>query len=125
MKGLLLKEWYTQGRVLLVTLIALAAVLLLCGALIGCSKKGQIMDGDGMLNTYRQISQAEAREIMERENLGDTIVLVTNSWHEFRASMIASDIDLPCGNEGAATPPWRLPSNYLRELFGIAYQFVF
>ncbi len=27
MKGLLLKEWYTQGRVLLVTLIALAAVV--------------------------------------------------------------------------------------------------
>ena len=76
-------------------------------------------------STTTRENLAFSKEIMERENLGDTIVLVTNSWHEFRASMIASDIDLPCGNEGAATPPWRLPSNYLRELFGIAYQFVF
>lgn len=76
-------------------------------------------------STTTRENLAFSKEIMERENLGDTIVLVTNSWHEFRACMIASDIDLPCGTEGAATPPWRLPSNYLRELFGIAYQFVF
>ncbi len=66
-----------------------------------------------------------SKEIMEKENLGDTIVIVTNSWHELRASMIASSLDIPCGNEGAPTAPWRLPSHYLRELFGIAYQLVF
>ena len=66
-----------------------------------------------------------SKEIMERENLGDTAVIVTNAWHELRASMIASDLDLPCGLEGASTPPWRLPSNYLRELAGIIYQLVF
>lgn len=78
---------------------------------------------DRSTNTRENL--AFCKEIMEQENLGDTVVLVTNSWHEFRASLIASEIDLQCGNEGAATPPWRLPSNYLRELFGIAYQFVF
>lgn len=76
-------------------------------------------------STTTRENLAFCKEIMEQENLGDTVVLVTNSWHEFRASLIASEIDLQCGNEGAATPPWRLPSNYLRELFGIAYQFVF
>lgn len=76
-------------------------------------------------STTTRENLAFCKEIMEQEDLGDTVVLVTNSWHEFRASLIASEIDLQCGNEGAATPPWRLPSNYLRELFGIAYQFVF
>lgn len=76
-------------------------------------------------STTTRENLAFCKAIMEQENLGDTVVLVTNSWHEFRASLIASEIDLQCGNEGAATPPWRLPSNYLRELFGIAYQFVF
>lgn len=66
-----------------------------------------------------------SKEILEKENLGDTIVIVTNSWHELRASMIASNLDIPCGTEGAPTVPWRLPSHYLRELFGIAYQLVF
>jgi len=65
------------------------------------------------------------KEIMEREDLGDTAVIVTNSWHEFRAQMIASDLGLPCGAVGAPTAWWLLPANYLRELFAIAYQFVF
>ncbi len=66
-----------------------------------------------------------SKEILEKEKLGDTIVIVTNSWHELRASMIASNLDIPCGTEGAPTVPWRLPSHYIRELFGIMYQLVF
>ena len=65
------------------------------------------------------------KEIMERENLGDTAVIITNSWHEFRAQMIARDLDLPCGGVGAPTAWWLLPANYLRELLAIVYQFVF
>ena len=65
------------------------------------------------------------KEIMEREGLGDTAVLVTNSWHEFRAQMIASDLDLRCGGVGAPTPWWLFPANYLREILAIVYQFIF
>lgn len=66
-----------------------------------------------------------SKEIMERRKLGDTIILITNSWHEFRAHMIAESLDIPCGTEGADTPLWLLPCNYLRELYGILYQIVF
>lgn len=66
-----------------------------------------------------------SKEIMDREGLGDTIILVTNSWHEFRAHMIAESLDIPCGTEGAGTPLWLLPCNYLRELYAILYQIVF
>ncbi|MBP5491877.1 MAG: YdcF family protein [Clostridiales bacterium] len=66
-----------------------------------------------------------SKEIMEKEDLGDTALLITNSWHEFRAQVIASDLSIPCGGIGAGTPWWLLPSFYLRELYGILYQFVF
>lgn len=65
------------------------------------------------------------KEIMDREDLGDTAVIVTNSWHEFRAQTIASDLGLRCGGAGAPTAWWLLPANYLREILAIAYQFVF
>ena len=66
-----------------------------------------------------------SKEIMERENLGDTMLLVTNSWHELRAQMIAKTQGIPCGGEGADTPIWLLPCYYFRELFGVIYQLIF
>ncbi len=63
-----------------------------------------------------------SKEIMERENLGDQAVLVTNSWHELRAQLIAQDLGLVVGAEGADTPLWLLPAFYIRELYGILYQ---
>lgn len=66
-----------------------------------------------------------SKEIMEGENLGDTMLLVTNSWHELRAQMIANSQGIPCGGEGADTPIWLLPCYYFRELFGVIYQLIF
>ena len=43
----------------------LAAVLLL---LTGCATRGQVMDGDGMLNSYKQISQEQAKEMMAKDD---------------------------------------------------------
>ncbi|MBO4927467.1 MAG: YdcF family protein [Clostridiales bacterium] len=66
-----------------------------------------------------------SKEIMEKEDLGDTILIVTNSWHELRAQMIAKDLGIPCGGLGAETPWWLLPANYMREIMAILYQIVF
>ena len=46
---------------------------LLC-SLMGCSP--QIMDGDGMVNSYKQISQEEAAEMMAKD---DGHVVVTSA----------------------------------------------
>jgi len=83
-------------------LIALAAVLLLCGALIGCSKKGQIMDGDGMLNSYLQISQEEAKEMMKK-NDGHIIVDVRRP-DEYAAGHIPGAICIPNESIGTEQP---------------------
>ena len=53
------------------------------------------------------------------------MLLVTNSWHELRAQMIANSQGIPCGGEGADTPIWLLPCYYFRELFGVIYQLIF
>lgn len=66
-----------------------------------------------------------SKAIMERENLGDTAILVTNSFHELRAQLAAESIGIPCGGESADTPWWLMPSFYLRELWGILYELVF
>ena len=51
-------------------LILAFAVLLLTG----CGGGGQIMDGDGMLNSYRQITQEEAMQMMEQD--APTVVFI-------------------------------------------------
>ena len=47
------------------TILFIAAILFL---LTGCASRGQVMDGDGMLNSYKQISQEQAKEMMEKDD---------------------------------------------------------
>ncbi len=53
---------------LLILIIPLILILVVVG---GCALRGQVMDGDGMVNSYHQISQDEARELMEADNGSD------------------------------------------------------
>lgn len=92
-----MKRWKTA------VLIGAAAALLTAA---GCAKGGNIMDGDGMLNTYRQISQEEAREVMEREE-GFLIVDVRRP-DEFAAGHIPGAVNVP-NEEIADAPPAALP----------------
>ena len=79
---------------------------------------------EGESKTTRQ-NLKYSKELMEKEDLGDTAVIITNGWHEFRAYLIAKDLGLPCGTEGAPTPWWLFPANYTRELMAIVYQILF
>ena len=83
-------------------LFALTALLLLSG----CGTKGQIMDGGGMLNTYRQISQDEAKEMMLRND--GHVILDVRRQDEYDAGHIPGAILIP--NESIdTTPPKELP----------------
>ena len=70
--------------------IIVAAVLLL---LTACSSGGQVMDGDGMVRSYTQISQDEAKEMMEQDD-GHVIVDVRRP-DEFAAGHIPGAICIP------------------------------
>ena len=83
-------------------LCALTALLLLSG----CGSKGQVMDGDGMLNSYKQISQDEAKEMMLRPD--GHVILDVRRQDEFDAGHIPGAILIP--NESIdTTPPKELP----------------
>ena len=84
-------------------LLAICAAMLL---LTGCGARNQVMDGPGMMNTYRQISQDEAKEMMLRDD-GHVVVDVRRQ-DEFDAGHIPGAILLPNEDIGD-TPPAALP----------------
>ncbi len=70
--------------------LLLTVSILLLG---GCGFKGQIMDGDGMVNSYKQITQEEAKEMMKRDD-GHLIVDVRRP-DEFAEGHIPGAINVP------------------------------
>ena len=86
-----------------IAVLSISAMLLL---LPGCSSRGQIMDGDGMLNSYKQINQDEAKEMMLRDD-GHVVVDVRRQ-DEYDAGHIPGAILIP-NEEIGTTPPKELP----------------
>ena len=70
--------------------IIMAVLLLL---LTACSSGGQVMDGEDMVRSYTQISQDEAKEMMEQDD-GHVIVDVRRP-DEFAAGHIPGAICIP------------------------------
>ena len=58
----------------------IALMLGLAMLLTACSSKNQVMDGDGMVNSYKQISQENAKEMMAQDD-GHVIVLMVPGIH--------------------------------------------
>lgn len=54
-------------------ILAIIPAIILIAVIAGCALKGQVMDGDGMVNSYKQISQEEAKQMMEADD-GHVIV---------------------------------------------------
>ena len=80
-------------------------VLLILLIMTGCTST-QVMDGDGMVNSYQQITQAEAKEMMDRDD-GHVIVDVRRQ-DEYDAGHIPGAILIP--NESIGTEqPAQLP----------------
>ena len=79
--------------------ILLAVFALLLAA---CSSGGQIMDGEDMVRSYTQISQDEAREMMEQDD-GHVIVDVRRP-DEFETGHIPGAICIPNETIGSDQP---------------------
>lgn len=91
-------------KYLTITFSAILSVILLAG----CSGEGQVMDGDGMFQTfeYTQISQDEAKQMMEKDD-GHVIVDVRRA-DEYAEGHIPGAILIP--NESIENePPEELP----------------
>lgn len=86
--------------------IAAAIVVILAISLFACHRiKGQILDGDGMVNSYTQISQDKAKQMMQQE---DCVVVDVRRLDEYAAGHIPGAVCIP--NETIGTePPQALP----------------
>ena len=80
--------------------LLLALVLLLLAALAGCA--GQIMDGPGMVNSYRQIDQETAKQMMAKDD-GHVVVDVRRE-DEYAAGHIPGAILIPNESIGTERP---------------------
>lgn len=84
-------------------------LLLLAGLLLltGCSGAGQIMDGPDMVNSYRQIDQETAKQMMEQDD--GHIIVDVRRLDEFEEGHIPGAICIP--NESIETEmPEELPN---------------
>lgn len=68
-----------------------------------------------------------SKKIMEEQGLNIAeqeiqITIVTNEFHQYRAARIAEELQLESGAVCGETPWWLFPTYYVRELYGIVYE---
>jgi len=77
----------------------MAALLLL---LTACSSGGQVMDGEDMVRSYTQISQDEAKQMMEQD--GTQIIVDVRTQEEYDSGHIPGAICIPNESIGTEQP---------------------
>ncbi|MBQ1546128.1 MAG: YdcF family protein [Clostridia bacterium] len=88
---------------------------------MGISADRIIME-DRSTNTVENI--AYSKEIIEREGLSTDTAIVTDIFHEYRASNIVRNAGLNCGSVPAKVSWYLMPTFYVRELIAITASFL-
>ena len=83
----------------------------------------RIIIEDKSSSTYENLKFS--REIIKENALCEKITIVTDGYHQLRAEIIAADLGMDAYNISAPTSPWLIPTYWVREWFGVIYQFVF
>lgn len=65
-----------------------------------------------------------SKEIIEQNNLNKNIAIVTDGFHQLRASLIAKDNELKAYSISAKTPWYTFSTYYIRELYALIEQIV-
>lgn len=63
--------------------------------------------------------------LIKKENLPKAITIITNEFHEYRAQTIARRLNIKSYAISAHTAWWLFPTYFVREIFGIVYEFIF
>ena len=75
-------------------------------------------------STTTRENLAFSQKLIEEKHLQPEIAIATSEYHEYRAGMIAQALDMEYGAIPARTAIWLLPTYYIRELYGILYEWV-
>ncbi len=88
----------------------------------GISEERIFME-DRSASTYENLSFSGT--VIAENSLPEKIIIVTNNFHSCRAAMIARKQGYSCTSVPASTTWWLFPVSVLREVFGIAKEWVF
>ena len=66
-----------------------------------------------------------SQEIIKNNGLPQTVVVVTNEYHQYRAGLIAGDLGIETYAVSAPSGAGLLPTYWVREWFGIVYEWIF
>ncbi|SNU08515.1 Uncharacterized SAM-binding protein YcdF, DUF218 family [Lachnospiraceae bacterium] len=84
--------------------------------------KNRILMEDKSTSTDENIRFS--KQIMDDNDLGSSISIATNEFHEYRAGKIADKYGLKHGAVSAKTAWWLLPTYYVREMYGILAEYI-
>lgn len=85
--------------------------------------KERIYKEDKSVNTEQNIRYSV--QIIQENGLSTNLAIVTDGFHELRASIIAKKQGYSCGAVSADTPIYLLPTYAVREMFGLIKEFLF
>lgn len=81
---------------------------------------------------YKEEASATTREnllfskqLMEEQGLNPVIAIATSEYHEYRAGRIAAKLGMEYAAIPGKTAFWLFPTYYVRELYGILYEWFF
>ena len=81
---------------------------------------------------YKEEQSASTREnlafsqqLIAEEGLNAAIAITTSEYHQYRAGKIAESLDIKYGAIPGKTAIWLFPTYYVRELYGILYEWIF
>lgn len=66
-----------------------------------------------------------SKQLIEEHGLHPVIAIATSEYHEYRAGMIANALEIDWAAVPGKTAIWLFPTYYVRELYGILYEWVF
>lgn len=86
--------------------------------------ESRIIMEDGSTNTYENFKYSKG--VLEERGLPtDSITVVTDGYHQLRASMIAKELGFKTYSISAKTSWYLVPTYFVREWFGVTYQYIF
>lgn len=83
----------------------------------------RIYEDGSSKSTYENL--ANARHILEMNEWGYDIILVTDGYHQFRAGSIAKGLRLSTDKISAKTSWYLVPAYWVREWLGICHMYIF
>ena len=66
-----------------------------------------------------------SKQLIEEQSLNPVVAIATSEYHEYRAGLIAKSLGIEYAAVPGKTAIWLFPTYYVRELYGILYEWVF